>query len=175
MSEFQILRLVPVESNSGLCLHLYIYRIFYCGLWPGHFISREMVVNSVENIYIFFVNIREFSGRRIVSFSINYDDEIFLYLPTQCLVNTKYISLPSLWASLHLNRASGDSWHLTNQKPVMRSRDMCGPIRGPGLRGQVTRSSSELEPEQPVPSIILPSASQARGNIRQNMRYYHLK
>ena len=158
-----------------LCLHL-----SYILLWP--LTRQEMVVNSAEKIYFFVVNFREFSEWTTHCFVFNqlwldwpqryWDSEagLFVYLPTRCLVNTKYISLPSQWASLHLCGASGDSWHLANQRPVLRSRDMTGPMRGPGLRGQVTRSSSERLPGQPVPSITLPSASRARGNIQQNMR-----
>ena len=124
-------------NSMTIFVSIFIYIVFYPNPWPGYFISREMVVNLVDNQYLY-TNIREFSGRRIVLFSINYDvtravwprlagrerDEIvrlalFVYLPTQCLVNTKYISQ----ASLHLARASGDGWqghHLDCARPRTR-------------------------------------------------------
>ena len=87
-----------LPPNDNICI--YIYFVFDSNPWPGTFILREKVVNSVTNIcrYLIFGGI--WWTTHCFVFNQLWRDPVagkcvalFVYLPTQSLVNTKYISL----------------------------------------------------------------------------------
>ena len=57
------------QPNDNICIYIYI--LFYPEPWPGHYHSRNG--RKFSRQYLYTSHFREFSGRRIVSFSINYD------------------------------------------------------------------------------------------------------